>query len=194
MSVNEEFVITRDSMLGVPITGEYNEGLDWGVQLSPAEFAALLQPVMDDPEIVRFGWEQYTPFFNDGDTCEFSSHQPWFVTRADEVRLNGNLGDIDTYDYEVGSSYSPHPSLGQVEPDHTYHGTTREWIVNPKAGQYTGYSRATFDRCVALSDAISGSSCYRVLLDAFGDHAEITFTRDPDTSEWAAHREHYSHD
>lgn len=26
------------------------------------------------PELDSFGWRQYTPFFNDGDTCEFSAH------------------------------------------------------------------------------------------------------------------------
>ena len=189
-----KFEISRDTMLGVPITGDYNEGLDWGVQSSPAEFAELLQPVLDHPEMVRFGWHQYTPYFNDGDTCEFTTYKPWFVTRADEVKLDGNWDDFDGYDYEVGSSYSPHPTLGYVTPDSEYDRVTREWGPHPEAGKYTGQNRQLHDICLKLSDAIEGSGCYRVLLDAFGDHAEVTFSRDPDTGEWRAEREFYSHD
>lgn len=194
MSDDESYEITRDSMLGVPITGEYHEGVDWGPQLTAGEFAALLQPVLNHPEIVRIGWEQYTPYFNDGDTCVFGTHKPWFVTRADEVRLDGNLEDIDTYDYEVGSSYSPHPTLGRIVGDSDYDNVTREWKPNPRAGEYVGQDSALYDLCVRLSDAIGGSSCYRVLLDAFGDHAEVTFSRDADTGEWRAEREFYTHD
>lgn len=26
------------------------------------------------PDLKSFSWTQYTPYFNDGDTCEFSAH------------------------------------------------------------------------------------------------------------------------
>lgn len=29
------------------------------------------------PELSFFRWTQYTPYFNDGDTCEFSAHTEW---------------------------------------------------------------------------------------------------------------------
>lgn len=194
MTTDQDYEISRDTMLGVPITGDYTEGVNWGPQLTDVEFAALLQPVLDHPEMVKFGWHQYTPYFNDGDTCDFTTYKPWFVTRADEVKLDGNIDDIDDYNYEVGSSYSPHPTLGYIVGDSDYDGKTRQWKPNPRAGEYVGENRELYDLCVKLSDAIEGTSCYRVLLDAFGDHAEVTFSRDADTGQWRAHREFYSHD
>jgi hypothetical protein len=32
------------------------------------------------PEVKCVGWTQYTPYFNDGDTCEFSVNDAYFVT------------------------------------------------------------------------------------------------------------------
>jgi hypothetical protein len=192
VTTDEDFQISRESMLGVPITGDYNEGVDWGEQKTPAEFAAILQPILDDPEIIRFGWHQYTPFFNDGDTCDFTTYRPWFLTRADEVALDGNLEDFDDDDYEVGSSYSPHPTIGHVVDDRDWR--NGGWVDNPNAGEFIGPDRDRYDRCLALTHAIDSSSCFRVLLDAFGDHAEVTFSRDADTGEWRAQREYYSHE
>ncbi len=39
-------------------------------QLQPA----LLEVLNNNPNIIAIGWRQYTPYFNDGDTCEFSVH------------------------------------------------------------------------------------------------------------------------
>jgi hypothetical protein len=43
------------------------------------------------PNLKSFGWPQYTPYFNDGDTCEFSVHldYPW---------INGSNEDYDDVD------------------------------------------------------------------------------------------------
>lgn len=41
-----------------------------------------------NPTLESFGWEQYTPYFNDGDECTFSAH-------TDEPNVNGR----DGYDF-----------------------------------------------------------------------------------------------
>jgi hypothetical protein len=41
------------------------------------------------PEMKRFSWTQYTPYFNDGDTCEFGAQ-----TDPGEISING----IDGWD------------------------------------------------------------------------------------------------
>ncbi len=44
-----------------------------------------------NPEVESFGWKQYTPYFNDGDTCEFG-----VSSDADSVEVNGVQGyDVD---------------------------------------------------------------------------------------------------
>lgn len=36
------------------------------------------QKLFDDlPELESFSWTQYTPYFNDGDPCEFDVHTSW---------------------------------------------------------------------------------------------------------------------
>jgi hypothetical protein len=36
------------------------------------------------PEIKKVVWEQYTPYFNDGESCEFSVNTPRFLTEEEE--------------------------------------------------------------------------------------------------------------
>lgn len=38
----------------------------------------------ENPKLESFGWSQYTPYFNDGDTCEFSAN-----TDYEAVSVNG---------------------------------------------------------------------------------------------------------
>jgi len=37
-------------------------------------FAAGAQQLVKDLEVESFSWTQYTPYFNDGDVCEFGAH------------------------------------------------------------------------------------------------------------------------
>lgn len=48
------------------------------------KFKLAFQEFMKDffklvPTIKRVTWEQYTPYFNDGDSCEFSMNEPTFA-------------------------------------------------------------------------------------------------------------------
>jgi hypothetical protein len=60
------------------------------------EFPTMFKEVFDKSEKIQsFGWVQYTPFFNDGDTCEFDVH-------CDEPYINGDIVyDCDWYDWRV---------------------------------------------------------------------------------------------
>lgn len=33
--------------------------------------------IAENPEIQKISWRQYTPYFNDGDECVFSVHEPY---------------------------------------------------------------------------------------------------------------------
>ena len=51
------------------------------------EFPKLFEELFAKSKLIdSFGWTQYTPYFNDGDTCEFGVH-------ADDPYVN----DVDTY-------------------------------------------------------------------------------------------------
>jgi hypothetical protein len=46
----------------------------------------------EHPELKSFGWNQYTPYFNDGDVCVFDTNFDW------EVWINGLSSDEDIND------------------------------------------------------------------------------------------------
>lgn len=60
------------------------------------KFPGMFSPLFEKyPQIESVSWRQYTPYFNDGDPCEFRA-------RVDDIEVNGK----DLYDFEeYASSY-----------------------------------------------------------------------------------------
>lgn len=178
------------TFLGIPIEGELNEGSTRVPQRPAEEFAPLMQAVLDDPGVEYFGWIQYTPFFNDGDVCEFSAHGLWVVSPDQFDVLSEETDDPedvwDDFDSEEFSlDYGNHAkeAFGEYrnqEYDREEHRYT--------SGEYFGPDQERYDRLLALSHAIGGRAFECVLLDKFGDHAEIRVCRD----KFVVHE--YSHD
>jgi hypothetical protein len=54
----------------------------------------------EHPVLIQFAWTQYTPYFNDGDTCTFSSNAEdagiWFVGEEKDL-------DDSPYDHEFAT-------------------------------------------------------------------------------------------
>ena len=144
---------------GLTIDGEITAGAKRANQRPAEELAPLLQALVDDTSITSFGWTQYTPYFNDGDPCVFNAHTPW-------VRTEWDADGVDEYAVEVSDS---HPSLGNER----WNGDARRWetFVNEH------YDKARYDRCKAMAAALEGGEFDDVLIDRFGDHAEVTVTR-----------------
>lgn len=160
------------NFLGIPIDGDIikNERVK---QRPIEEFQPLIRAVLEDETIHSFGWQQYTPYFNDGDPCEFSAHEIWVRLVTDKVDEDEYF---DTYDYSLDSR----KDLGTVPVDWS----TGERVVQP----YEGPDEARYHRLRALDRAITSGAFDEVLLTSFGDHAEITFTREKILVE------EYSHD
>ncbi len=55
------------------------------------------------PDLAEIRWTQYTPYFNDGDSCEFSVHDVSFVSKADVDEVNGEIDDLDDIDWGYNS-------------------------------------------------------------------------------------------
>jgi hypothetical protein len=152
------------NFLGIPVDGDITKGDKRVPQKPLSELEPLMRAVLDDPTMKAFGWTQYTPYFNDGDPCVFSVGTPWFLTVNDP-----DPDDADMYEYEA-SAYRGHPSLGKRE--YEYRGTWPNRQAIP--GPYEGPDEERFDRVKALSDAIESGAFEDVLLEAFGDHAQVT--------------------
>lgn len=169
--------MTNTNFLGIPVEGDISGNDPRTPQRPLVEFEPLMRAVLDDPTIKAFGWRQYTPYFNDGDPCEFGVHGAWFVTVDDDV----DLDEVD--DDEYGVDYGDHPSLGCRE--YSYSGRYPDRVRIP--GAYTGPDEARYDRVRALSDAIVGGEFDDVLLEAFGDHAAVRVSRESITVDTYEH-------
>lgn len=157
------------TFLGIPIEGTIREADKRTPQRPLEELAPLMQAVLDDEGVAAFGWRQYTPYFNDGDACVFSTGSVW-------VRTVDDTDEDDTYTLEVSRT---HPSLGNER----WNGAAGRWetYVNERN------NAARYERCAALSLAIESGAFDDVLLEAFGDHAEIAVTREGITVEFYEH-------
>lgn len=112
--------------------------------------APLLREFLNEnPEVKGFCWTQYTPYFNDGETCEFSVNEPCFYFTSDETPVGE-----DHYEFELPYSY-----------DSSYAGEFREKC-----------SLALYAKCKDLADTIYKLD--DVLEAAFGDHCLVIVTRD----------------
>lgn len=155
--------MTDTNFLGMPVSGDIAQGSSRVDQKPIEELAPLFQALLDDPTIVEFGWSQYTPYFNDGDVCEFEANEPWVRTTA----------EVDT-DEETFSEYDldlcGHPSLGKVTGHWEGEWPNRTYV---KDG-YEGPDEARFERCKDLARALESGAFDNVLLKHFGDHARVT--------------------
>lgn len=167
------------SFLGIPIEGNITGGRSPVPQRPVEDLIPLMQALLDDPTIKSFGWRQYTPYFNDGEPCEFTVHAALSVllydgdqSRRTELH-DGTEQDEDDDDYYYdryeGVEYSKHLGSRPTE----YDDAARRYVKGP----YEGPDEARFDRCLALEEALGSGAFDDALLGEFGDHAEITVTR-----------------
>lgn len=154
---------TTRTFMGMSVEGDINEGDKREKQRPLEDLQPILQALLDDDGIVEFGWSQYTPYFNDGEPCTFSANAAWVRTEAEAGNEDLRAGGLDV-DY--------HPSLGK-RPS-TYNRETQSYDY----GAYEGPDEGRYDRARALAKAIDGGEFLDVLLEAFGDHAEVTVRRD----------------
>lgn len=185
-----------NQVFGIPVSGTPHLSTHSYIPQRPLEdLRQVFLDLINDPNVIEFGWRQYTPYFNDGDVCVFSVYDPWIRTVDDAEDLSG-------YDLEIGDT---HPTLG----NHSfvrYDKTPEEIEAERKRKMANGWSPnvyiATYDyrdepreakypetqtRAERLLDITSGAFD-EALLGAFGDHAQITVTETGITID------EYSHD
>ena len=133
-------------------------------------------------EIVSLAWTQYTPWFNDGEACEFGVNCPYVLTQKlvdDE--------DLDTSDYwdwlefygdwseDVQYRRVENPDFDPNEPESYRNSKTvskrfndvpeSEWKITPDA----------WDAAKPLATFIESST--DLMRAAFGDHVKVTLSR-----------------
>jgi hypothetical protein len=118
-----------------------------------------------NPAITAVVWTQYTPYFNDGDTCEFSVGDPTFTNASDPE--NVRYGEYDGDEEGVFAVENPRWVL---ENDRDYYKEEQEAVA--KAGGID------IDSCEAFSRMICSSAMEDVMLAMFGDHVKVIATRE----------------
>ncbi len=140
------------NFLGIPVEGDISASHRRSVtqrladELGPLLFAVL---GVDNVEAVR--WSQYTPYFNDGDVCEFSAN-------GARVLLSGQDEDTED-DSDYGGNFASEYDLFDSR-DYTNH-----TVVGAKPAYLPVKS---------LSDALESGAFDNALIEAFGDHATVT--------------------
>jgi hypothetical protein len=61
---------------------------------------AALELFVEYPDLKSISWSQYTPYFNDGDSCNFSSHHDYAAIKF--VASNEDDDEDDDDDYQEG--------------------------------------------------------------------------------------------
>lgn len=140
------------NFLGIPVEGDIYTRDKRAQQRPVGEFGPILQKALETPGLSAIRWRQYTPYFNDGDPCEF---------RTGDVTLRFEDSPEVAGDYEDGFEDS--------------------WSL-----RYNEDPRYT-DTLNELARAVGGREFYDVLIDAFGDHAEVTVTKDKIDVEYYEH-------
>lgn len=125
------------------------------------------------PEFNAVTWTQYTPYFNDGDTCRFSVNEPKFLTGNDEA-------DDDVYEGSFFSNLQPSEyELKEVanngEYAEVYKRALAKWNLIVEQ-----YGQERLDTILDLELQFSkwfNQLDYDAMLSAFGDHVRVTVTK-----------------
>ena len=155
-----------------------------------AEFEPIFQEFFKAfPEIKMIAWTQYTPYFNDGDTCEFGVNDKVFVA-VDAVKKYEEDEDEDEdedtdrvsiYDleYEYEFPYKkPHAFV------YEYAAKTNDPYYTKQVDVYEQKKAELGPRFVEVCDGVEAMETYlsgipeEIYLAAFGDHVEVRVTKD----------------
>lgn len=120
-----------------------------------------------NPGITGVVWTQYTPYFNDGDTCEFSVNDATFTNApVDE------LEDISWGEYNGDTE-------GVWACENLNHVLTcgREYYEDTK-NQILASGGVDADSCNLFNKAICSGEMESVMQAMFGDHVKVIATRD----------------
>jgi hypothetical protein len=117
-----------------------------------------------NPSVTAVIWNQYTPYFNDGYTCEFSVQEPYFTnTNTDQFEDITRWGEYEGEDEGVWSE--------------------SDWIFTGD-GDYVKERRAKMDltgvdstSIKKFSSLLQSSDMEDVMEAMFGDHVRVVATR-----------------
>jgi hypothetical protein len=113
------------------------------------------------PDIVSFGWTQYTPYWNDGESCTFSANTEYPI-----VTFKAKDGKVIRYDENCGTLNEVNTAVtdGDIE-----FSEDDEIEMEPYDDELSKHAKAV-SKFLSVFDEDD-------LETMFGDHARVTVTR-----------------
>jgi hypothetical protein len=124
----------------------------------------------------KFGWTQYTPYFNDGEPCNFSMHELVLIEKKADATEGETDDDDDEYYDEDGW---PYESVGAFSNYSENSKVSSRYALDKLDARYVACKEA----CKQVYGALEYGDLAR---DIFGDHVLVVFT-----SEGVDVEEHY---
>lgn len=129
------------------------------IDISSDIFEDFYKHIFDKyPTLESFGWSQYTPYFNDGDTCIFSAN-------TDYLNINGEYVDESNWSQKT-----------KVIDWGTWNSQLRKYEGRVEEDN-DDYDPILSDATTEIIDFL-GQFDNDFYLSKFGDHAEVTVTKD----------------
>jgi hypothetical protein len=141
----------------------------------PAMFTELFA---EAPNLKSFGWTQFTPYFNDGNSCEFG-------VNFDYPYINGSNEDYDE-ESDISIKIYDYKNL-ETEEDVRINDEVAEkvgytWYKGKRIGERGLYYDTNYDEAAAKAvdqiKEVLNSIPEDFFKDLFGDHAKITLHAD----------------
>lgn len=178
MTSTEEQTVLGRPVHGTPCKGYKTRYEQW----SGEKFLELLDAVLDHPRVLAVRWRQYTPYFNDGDPCEFGVGEFGVkIAKEEGEKFEYLLVEDDDFDEDdedqegdYGDGFISDYGLWDYEP-----GNYSKRVYKPG-----------MEEIAAILSPLQEAQghCETFLYDSFGDHAVITATKE------GFRLEEYSHD
>lgn len=118
------------------------------------------------PMVKQVRWDQYTPYFNDGDSCTFSVNEPYF---------SNFIHDSDDFDDEEEEDTKQKQDNWEIST----------WDIRDKEYEQYGMTEEQKNLVQYVNDIIYGNEEF--FYDIFGDHQQIVITKDGITHDYYEH-------
>lgn len=131
------------NLLGKPINGDvqHNTRSRHLEQHEPLELMKRLDALVELEEVASVRWEQYTPYFNDGDPCYFrlGEARVKFAEYNEDEDDEGDYGDGYLSDYEIDSHTKVYDLLISLNREIDHHVLIlQDKFGDPAAVSYNG--------------------------------------------------------
>lgn len=182
---------TEATIAGRPIHGKISHyGSEPSHQKPLSEFLEALDALLAFPEVEAVRWHQYTPYFNDGEACEFSIYEAHVKFAGDDDSGESEDGFRDASGVYPPGYWETHERKHSTSQ---WNGVTRRYDYVVVAGDpnkaeasykdldyyVNGVLRKDIEAAhEAFNNAVGSGAHYVDLRKHFGDPAEVTATRE----------------